>query len=401
MIDTVGNPAGGARVRIGTKEVIANSIGMFQIDQVAPGERLVQAEFFEPGMNFVAQNVVDVRPNELSRSVVLTMVPANIVATLQGSVRDSNGNLLRNARVFGNTTGFGSAFTLTDDSGNYRLEWLAPNQELFVQATGPGFVGDIRTVTLAPGETRTVDFTVTAADTGGLPAPTDFFSIAVTSPRTPRSQVPPAVLDKIIERLRPETAGMRGRTRDEGRSANSFVSVENFWQSVADPSLLGYGVYRGLANQSQMTALQFLNDPLAGFFADLDNSLQIGTSYRYHVTALSTSYPQGPNSESSPSNSAVVRPIGELRALDVTYNPLTFRWQPGSGGVGFFVFVYDRFPGPNASPIWVNDNPAIGTSLEYSGVPLFSGFRYFYIVVGGTATLDAITVSDVMEFFAP
>jgi hypothetical protein len=352
-------------------------------------------------MTFVAQNVVDVRPNEVSRSVVLTMVPATMIATLQGSVRDSDGNRLRNARIFGNSTGFGSTFTLTDENGNYRLEWLPPNQELFVQATGPGYVGDIRTVTLAPGETRTVDFTVTAADTGGLPAPQNFFAIAVTSPRTPRNQVSPAVVDKILEKLRPETAGKRGRTRVESRSSNSFISVENFWQSVADPSLLGYGVYRGLANQGQMNPLQFLNDPLAGFFADLDDSLQIGTTYRYHVTALSTSYPQGPNSESSPSNSALVRPIGELRALDVSYNPLTFRWQSGSGAVGFFVFLYDRFPGPNASPIWVNDNPAIGTSLEYTGGPLLSGFRYFYIIVGGTSTMDAITVSDVMEFFAP
>jgi len=109
--------------------------------------------------------------NQLRRSALLfcsllwavfLVVPGHAqdqdAATVRGAVVDSTGAPLPGANVQVQGTQEGVS---TDGSGNYELSSIAPGEQTIV-ASFVGYEQTTRTVTLEPGETRTLDFTLTS-----------------------------------------------------------------------------------------------------------------------------------------------------------------------------------------------------------------------------------------------
>jgi hypothetical protein len=246
-----------------------------------------------------------------------------------------------------------------------------------------------------------VDFSLDDETNPTLPAPQNLSAVAWTTPfEATRSRSSSLALEAVKRIVDPR----RSLRPPPGRLSplGNHVEVDLYWDPLPPQyyvSLLGFGVYRAFSAGGSATAIDFLRDPNAVFFSDVDDNLNSFTTYYYELTALNTTYPDTPNSESLPSNRYGVETLGDLVLNSVIFGPTTFRWQSGSGADDYTVYVFDRYPGIGVDPIWIS-SPTAGTSQVYGGPPLSLGQRYYFIVLGSANLGESLSLSEIGEFVA-
>jgi hypothetical protein len=206
-----------------------------------------------------------------------------------------------------------------------------------------------------------------------------------------------------IEAVKQMLDPRRGLARTRTTALGNHVEVDLYWDPLPSQyytALLGFGVYRANSAVGAAFAIDFLRDPNALFFADIDDGLIEDQTYYYEITALNTSYPGTANSESNPSNRYGVLTLGDLELLSTTAGP-TFNWIPAIGAEEYVVYLFDEYPRIGESPIWSNESsPTTGSSVTYSGPALTSGQRYYFVVLGTANGGDSRTLSLIADFIA-
>lgn len=404
VTDIQGSPVAGARVFAGDRQTTTNSAGSYVLTQVPIGIRTVQAEYRDGSLRFTGRNVVRVFQDDRSKSTNITVVRDNQQAVIRGTVRTSSGLRVQGARVSANFGTFSSSMALTDSNGNYEIRALAAGVEYEVNASAAGYNSDIGSVTLAVGENRRVDFTLRSPTDPLIPAPQNLEAVAWTSPReVTRSHQDEMAFEGIKREFDPRRTEARASTRST--ILGNYIEVNLYWDRPPvsfDDNLLGYGIYRATTPSGLSTAVDFLRDPIATFYQDLDSRLRENTIYYYEITALNTRFLDGTgNSESDFSNRYGVRTLGDLTLRSPLQGPLTFRWNPAVGATEYIVYLYDRFPGIGVTSIWSNvSDRTTNTQLVYSGPSLISGRTYYYVVLGVANGDDSRTISPIASFVA-
>lgn len=405
--DTSGNPVRDANVYVtGGPSTFSNSAGSYRLAGVPGDVRTVRATTNQDGVDYYGENVVQIFDGETSRSTNITMVRSNQRATLQGTVRDRNGNLVEGAHVFaaastgGTVTVFSSSMVLTDSNGEFQITTLLGGQDYSVIASARGFNSDTDTVNISAGGSQNLDFTLKNATDPLLAPPSNVHAVAWTTPfvATTRSASQQAGLEAIKQMIDPKRKNFH-HTRDT--SGGNFVEIDLDWNPMSDPSLIGFNIYRASGNVSanNLNLLDFYRDPQATLYEDLDPSFHENQTYTYGITSINTNAPSTFNSESNLSTLQVVTTLNDMNLLAPTFGPLTFHWQAVSGAASYQVYVFDRFPSIGVSSIW-NASTA-STQLAYGGPALTSGHTYFYVVLGQVADGSARTLSDIDSVVAP
>jgi hypothetical protein len=399
--DANGNPVRGARVFASGKETYSNSSGAFVLSGVGEGDHLIRAEITQNGVDFNGQNVARIFRGERSKSLNIAVVRRELQARLHGTVRDRFGNRLIGVRIFAMGNALTASMAITDSNGDYSLRGLMAGVTYALTATGRTYDSDLDTVILAANEDREMNFVLGDGSNPAMPAPENLVAVAWTSPfeATRSSARQREGLEAVKAMVDPRRKRTQGRTTING----NHVEVDLFW----DPyfanfsSLLGFGIYRATSAGGASTAIDFMRDPNAAFFMDIEEALREHTNYYYEITALNVWYPDTFNSESDFSNRYGVRTLGDLFLNPATQGPLTFRWQAGSGAESYIVYLFENFPGIGQTSVWNNESsPAVGTSLVYSGPALQSGRRYYYVVLGVANGNDSRTISIIDDFVA-
>jgi hypothetical protein len=248
-----------------------------------------------------------------------------------------------------------------------------------------------------------VDFVLSDETNPTLPAPENLVAVAWTTPfEETRSPSQAAGLEAVKRMFDARRATRLASSRVS--PLGNHVEVDLYWDPLPGQyydALLGFGIYRALTAQGPSTAIDFLRDPNAAFFADIDDSLLSNRAYYYEITALNTSYPDFQNSESAFSNRYGLITLGDLELLTETQSPLRFRWLPATGAEEYMVFLFDEFPSIGVTAIWDNSaTPTTGTSYTYDGPPLQSGARYYYVVIALANGSDSRSLSWIADFVA-
>jgi len=258
---------------------------------------------------------------------------------------------------------------------------------------------------LAVGETRTINFTLGNVSNPALSPPTGISAVSWTTPmeitRQPNST---AVYDAIKTRLVPRRTAKKYTSRSTIEGNN--IEVDLFWTplTTTDPGdtnqLYGYGIYRGLGAGATTVNVNYAWDPLASFFADLDDALVENQTYTYQMTSLNSSFTSGTTgSESAKSGPVMVTTLGDMDLGNLQASPLTFNWNAAIGATEYRVFVFDQYPSlASLAPIWTSPSTS-GTQAVYSGPALASGHVYYYYVVGDNGA-NGYTVSQISQFSA-
>lgn len=387
-----------------------NSTGAYLLTKVKEGNSRVSAEIRIGGVLYYGENVIAVFANEPSKSCNIVMSRADQQASLTGVVRNRSGEPVEGARVFANSGELSSLMAVTDRDGRFTIRAIHPGRGYTIQASALGFDSDLDSATFGVREARRQDYVLANARDIGFNPPDDLAAVAWTSPReVTRSPKAAQTYESIKQMLDPRRAARAAKTRKPLVTAlGNWIEVDLYWSPIENASLLGYGIYRGRNAQGATEGIEFLRDPLTGFFADQDPTIREGLTYFYEITCLNVRYPETNNSESGFSNRFGVRPLGDLtlRTVDQTGNQIRFRWNAALGAENYTVYVYDRYPDFGVAPMWPQSQAEIanatttGTELVYSGPPLQSTGSYYYLVVGRDTRdgNDALTVSPVASF---
>ncbi len=398
VTDANGGVVRGARVTWGSRSTVSNSSGTYLLEDVSEGEHLIRAEVTQDGLRFTGQNVVQIFSQERSKSLNIAVIRDNQQAGVRGTVRDRSGGLLSGAKVFALGNALSSSIAFTDANGVYDLNGLQAGIDYEITGSARGYNSDSTVVNLATSEHRTVNLTLDDGTNPALPAPQNLSAVVWTSPREDsRSPADRAALEAVKRLFDPRHARASSRTSDGG----NHIETDLYWDPVSSTSLLGFGVYRGTSPAGAVAPIDFLRDPNATFFADLDERLVQGPAYYYEVTSLGTLYPDTPGSESVPSDRYGVTALGDLGLRSPTGFTPRFQWFAATDATSYVVFVFDRYPGLDVESIWNNVSARTSnTFLDYGGPALTTGRRYYYVVLGLANGDDSRTISRVGEFIA-
>jgi hypothetical protein len=400
VTDANGDPVRGARVTAAGRETFSNSAGSYVLTRVVEGDQIVRAEITQNGIDFSGQNVARIFGEDRTQTINIAVARTSLQAGIHGTVRDRFGNRIAGAKVFAMGNALTSSVAFTNSSGDYIMRGLMSGVNYQLTASARTFENDVDSVNLVPGEDPRFDFILGDGTNPAMLPPQNLSAVAWTTPsEITRSPSQRAGIEAVKNMLLPKRKVQTGRTTVNGNN----VEVDLFWDEYTSnfDMLLGFGIYRSSTSGGQSTAIDFMRDPHAAFFQDLDDNLHENQNWYYEITALSTQYPDTFNSESNFSNRYGVATLGDLFLNSLLTGPLTFRWIAGSGATSYVVYLFDEFPGVGVNSVWNTEaTPTSGTSQVYTGPALTSGHRYFYVVLGLANSGDSRTLSVIDEFIA-
>jgi len=404
VFDQNGDVVRNAKVSAAGHDTQTNSSGAYVLSGVRADDLLVTADVTVGGVHFTGQNVARIFQGERTKSLNIAVYPAAQQASLEGFVTDRQGFLVSGARIFvrqNDGAVLSSSTAISGDDGHYAIHGLKPNLEYAVVANGRTFDSDTGTVTLNPSETREFDFVLPDTTDKTLPIPNLLSAQAFTSPaETTRDAHQSSAIEAIKRQLDPKRATRKIVTKSRNTASGAPIEVDLTFDRIAVDSLLGYGIYRGVA-QGELGSIDFLRDPLAEIYEDQDALLVEGETYYYGVTSLSTSFTGNGQGESNLSSILHVTPLGEVTAGTVAFNPgpVTFTWPAAFGATSYQVFIYDAYPSIGVgSGFHFFSTAQAGTTYTYNGPTLTHGKTYFYVILGSADGGNSLTLSRVSSF---
>jgi len=383
---------------------MSNSNGAYVLRHIPALDDVIQCQIVSNGVSYFGQNLARLNSGQRTMTVNIGLYPETQLATLKGTVGDNFGNLLFGAKVYAIPASgptLTSAYGITDFSGHYNISGLLAGTAYTIQVNALGYGSAADSETLTAGQAKTINYTLPPAINTTLATPTGVKAIAYTSPG--ESTTSPRFHNAIQAIKNITHPGLRMRPankKPQVSNGGSPIEVDVLWNPISNPSLLGFGIYRSAFSQP-LASLDFLSDPLASAYEDMDSQMTSGTTYNYAVTTISTSY-NGRTGESAQSSVVSATPLGPLTLGSVTSstNP-TFNWTAATGAANYAVFLFGQYPDIGVTDIFDNfATPSPGTSYTYSGAALTSGRTYYFIVVGISSTGDQ-SVSQVGQFTVP
>lgn len=429
VVDASGNPVPGATVRADTGATAATlSQGGYQIASLTPGVHRVTASLSENGTNYTGSTQALVVSDTTVSNAVIAVAPANQQATVYGTVRDQSGRALPGVRVFvgvfatsGSTGAGGSVSGLvafTDNGGNYQMANVpAPVTQYTADASAQGYQNSRVTLSaLQAGESRRQDFTLSGSFGQSVLTPTNVQAFSFTQPsaillpnarKASASASPASAYERIHRALSPayarRAASERGSPHASARkmphASGGFgayaIQMDVFFDNAQPDSLSGFRIYNS-AGQNPPTPYDFLQDPLADYYTDLDPFYVAGQQYNFAASGIST---DGTESGISPASSVVPLDLLQLaqpQSGQTVGNPVVVAWSGVSGAASYSVFLYPAFPGVGVSGTQYDAGGA--TSYTLPGLP--SG-DWWVVVAAGTSDGSAVSVSPIVEFHVP
>lgn len=400
VTDIAGEPVRGADIFLDGRRVTQSSpVGTFVVRDVPEGEHEIRASLVVNGVPHRGRNRVVVFPFERTTSVGIVVGRSDQMGHMRGWVEDEFGNRLRGVRVFAGAP-LNSWVAITRGDGTYEINDLVGGFRYTVTASGRGYENDTTTVDVLAGQTHTVNFRLRLSRNQNQNAPQNLSAIAWTSPVDPnrgRDRTLIIAYESLKRLVHPQRAQYVSSSR--GTFGLAHVEIDLTWDYKFYTELLGYGIYRG-TTPGNILPLDVLRDPLANFYADISDDLRPGVRYYYQVSRLNTDFPERPGSESARSNVASAVPLSDLILLNPVLLPLQFFWNPVSGADEYQVFLFSTYPSFQVSPIWSSARTP-NFSVLYSGSPLVSGRRYYYVVVAFGHNDTSFSISQIDSFVAP
>jgi len=430
VVDVGGSPVVGATVAADTGQSAATlSQGGYRLDGVPAGIRRIRAAATQNGVSYTGSTQVlsvSANPSPTVSNATIQVSPSNQQASVTGTVRDNTGQPIAGARVLlavfatpgtdstGNPNGaLASLVAFADANGVYRIENVpAPVSQYTIDASVQGAQNTrIPLANLQVGETRHQDFTLGGAFNQGGPTPTNVVAYAFTQPGSaqtpfalaaggsvsPYEQMRRALAPAYAQRVaRSHAAAGRRQAAHSSPFGAYAVEADVFFDNAQPDSAAGFRIYSS-DDTNPLAPYDFLQDPLASVYTDLDPAYTPGRQYNFAVSAVNTN-----NSETGLSNTSSVTPL-DLLAVTQPQNghtlssPATIVWNLVNGASSYAVFIYPQFPGAGITPMQYT---VPGGQNTFTLPGMASGD--YYVAVGGrTSNGSAVTISAITRFHVP
>jgi hypothetical protein len=412
-IDTA-TPVVGAQVTVdgSAQQALSTIRGSYFLDgvDVGSGWHTARAQKQIGGQSWTGERAVLFDPNiPVQSNLLITIGPAASKGTIRGHVTDAAGNDLRNITVFLNPgTSVAAGFRVTDSNGRYQFDNV-PAGTYTVVASARDLTNSVTSqVVVTPGATLTADFSMLASSGTSIAAPSNLAALAMTYPETAAASV--AQIRAVQRWLRGEgtrrVAQPSRPFRIQDWPVGSIIEAELSWTPPAATDMAGYVLDRAVGNGSFGTIDRFA-DPTATAYDDLDPIYTPDQTYKFRISAASTSGVQSP-----PSNAASIQPFAPLGGLSPTNGAVVmgtpaFSWQPVPRAQQYQVLVLSRLPDVSDTSqmplVWPPPNnlaaaQTTATQLTYGGPALQSGVTYYWLVLA--SGIQSASASRIQSFTA-
>jgi hypothetical protein len=421
-VDQTGAPVPAATITVldDTPRTASLSQGGFRLVGVSPGVHRLEASARVGGTTYTGSTQVLVPDNTTISNANIQLSPSGNQAILTGVVRDSSGNALNNARVFlgvfvtPSGSDVASLVGFTDSLGRYRIENIPVGPSRYTAlASLLGFQNATQFVsTLMQGETRHMDFQLVATVGESALVPQNVSVQSFTQPSAaaqPNIGLKPGPAYEAVRRiLSPAYARLsagrhaaahvkRLRARPHVTGFGPYaIEMDVFFDEGATDSLSGFRIYNS-AGADALTPWDFLQDPLANIYRDLDPFYQADEQYNFAVSAI--------NNDSAETGLSSVVSVLPLELLTVTQptagqtltQPAQVFWNPVNGASSYSIFVYNQFPSIGVDPVVQAQNLSNAATSYTLPNSLASG-DYWVIVAASADSGTEVSVSQIVKF---
>lgn len=427
VVDMNGNPIPGAPVVADTGQTASSlSQGGFRLDSVPAGTRRIRVSVQQNGETFMGSTQTLGISGTTNSNASIQISRSDQQATVTGTVRDASGRALSGARVYlavfatsGTGNGDGSLASLVgfaDANGLYRIENVpAPVSQYTIAASLQGYQNTRLNVNnLQVGETRQQDFALGNSFGQGGATPTNVQAFAFTQPgEAPRANAQMATggtsTSGVYAQIRQAMSAAYARRSIGEHIAShtrqtSHVSVfgayaveaDVFFDNAQPDSVAGFRIYNSQGS-SQLAAYDFLQDPLANVYTDLDPYYVPARQYNFAVSAVNTD-----NQESGLSNTSSFAPLDLLtlaqpQSGQTLSNPATIAWNTIDGASSYAVFVYPQFPSVGVA----GQRYDASSGANSLTLPSLASGDYWVVVAGATSDGSAVSISQITRFHVP
>lgn len=413
----------------------SSSFGLFRFPPIPPGTYTVTAEIEVEGGREVGQlENIPVQAGERT-FVSLVVFPTNLMGSVEGIVKDSNGKPIPNAQVAILYYAAGLDFVLTsrraltNQQGRFRLDNVPAATQVLV-ARKQGYQATQTQVIVRQGEIPEVELVLQPLENPpSLQPPTRVFAISYTVPteflstegrlaskftgERSRAELCRQFLARLLKRHKNPAAAILERLTKSNQTPKRFFptgfmgSVGIGWEPplpIPSQGLLGYRVYQAILNSTGWKLRFIIDEPEQTTAEDVAFDFTPGQTYRYAVTAIALDGNETKRSE--PAEAMLLPPIRLIEPTEnseIAQSQLKFRWSPVNGLVPYyFVQLYSSLEAILlAEPVWSTDAISGTTQAVYDGQPLLKGKTYWWLVIGSDhrdwRQANAFTVSQARQ----
>ena len=411
VISADGNPAPGTQVAVEDAFPHTTSLagGSFRLTQAPAGIETLLARATINGIHYSGSTQVLAIPHATTSNADIMLSRDDSQATVYGTVLDNGGHAINQARVFlANTNAssgnVSSLVAFTDHNGHFAIYDIpAGVAQYTLTASVLGYQNYTQTVTgLASGEQRTIaTIHLNGSSNQSVNTPTGVSAQAFTTPSaSPQAQVLKAhsaqdiaSAYEAIRRLAspryatwvtsaPHSVRAAAHAKSSAAFGDYAIETDVFFDESQRNSLSGFRIYSS-EGSAAVTPYDFLQDPLANLYIDLDPGYLPNHTYNFAVSAVNT---DGTETALSTPVSVVV-PLQRIyldrpAAFGQYSNPIQVAWTTAAGTQYYSIFLYNQFPSIQATPIQsVRNLPATQTSYSFAALPVGS----YWVVVAATA----------------
>jgi len=405
----------------GGPQVTTVTDGGYRIRGLFPGVYTVSAFTTVGGTNYTGSTQAVVTAHSIISNAIIEMAPTNAQGIIQGTVTNGSGNGLPGVRVLATvnvepaqgTSGTSDLLAVTDRHGFYKFPNVPTATVPYtLTATALGFVNATTTVTtLTNGQTQTRNLQLFGSTNSTVPAPTNVLAAALTQPS---SILTPSVIqahasigsvyDKIRKIMSPKYAQLSANRHVAHSTKISphlggfgpyAIEADVFFDESNITNVAGYQISRSI-DPDPFQPYDFLQDPQASLYVDLDPSYVANTQYDFAVTAVSVD-----NSPSARSSGAAFDPL-DLEVVTSPIqgqtihnpNPVTVSWQAVNGATQYGVFIYNVYPSVGATPV-ASATQLTTTSFNAGALP--AGNYWTLVSAADDSSID-VSISQIIQF---
>ena len=426
VVSSDGNPAPGANVSVQGSGISGKTLagGAYRLENIPSGVRRLTATATINGVGYSGTTQVLSVSHAIVSNANILLGRNSQQATVDGQIVDDRGRPFEGVRIFiassspssGNVM---SDVAFTDSSGFFSLQRVpADGTNYTLTASTLDFQNFTKAMNgLAPGEHRSLaTMQMTPSFNQSNLVPQNVAAESFTTPSsTPTSELKAHTAQQVtsaydaIRRLASPKYAARIASNShlassitsqhvKGKASgfgNYAIEMDLFFDETSRDSLSGFRVYSS-ADTNPVTSYDFLQDPLANIYVDLDPFYTADRQFNFAVSAVNTD-----QHETAKSPTVSVVPLGRVflnqpASFSLHSDPVTVSWTQVNGAEAYNIYVYNQFPSVQTSPIVTVSNIAASQSSK-TLAPLGPGS--YWIVVAATADAGAeVSLSQITPF---
>lgn len=176
------------------------------------------------------------------------------------------------------------------------------------------------------------------------------------------------------------------------------IESDLYFSEASTTDVDGYIVNLAVGSNA-MRYYDFLEDPAATEYTDIEPGYSADTDYAFQMIAVSTDQVQ--------SSASATQTVNPLEPVDLTQpvqnqgmsNPVLMTWNAVPRAASWTIFIYDQYPTIGTSTPSMTISNISGSATSYQFPKALANGNYWMVLAASDTNAVDVSVSDVTAFY--